>query len=54
MREPTTAADSSASRACGDSRCTRARTASCTVGGQLRAAGGDDLGDEERVAAGLS
>ena len=42
------------SRACGDSRCTRARTASCTVAGQLPAAGGDHLGDEEGVAAGLA
>ncbi len=33
-REPMTAADSSARRACGESRCTRARTASWTVGGR--------------------
>ena len=45
--------DSRASRACGDRRWTRARTASWTVAGSVLTTGRDHLGDEEGVAAGL-
>ena len=54
MRDPITAAVSRASRPCGESRCTRERTASCTVGGRCCPARCHHLGHKERVATGLT